>query len=275
MIARPLSAPLSALLIAVLFPLRAPAAAAPAERRIGFVASTNGGSESFQPLADALIAHAASWTVAHAYCSSPGEVTNATVLPSPPFCWRNWTQPIRAAAPRVRHVPIIQMLGDSGPLNFAHPYVFAEKYVAWAEQWGFDGYLLDAEFKGDDAAFGAFLDVFADALHAANKTLGVFLYPDLGKKGVVNSTRADYWLGTWAERCSTIPGFIWACNPFYGRGGMMLYQSDAKCDAAGVAALFSTWAEARMEETSFWANAADLNGVWYAAMEKFINATAA
>ena len=30
------------------------------------------------------------------------------------------------------------------------------------------GYLLDAEFKGDDKAFVAFLNVFGDALHAAN-----------------------------------------------------------------------------------------------------------
>jgi len=244
-----------------------------AQRRLGFVASTNAGSSSFQPLADALIEHASSWSVAHAYCSSPGEVTNATVLPRPPFCYTNWTLPIRAAAPHVRHVPIIQMLGSSGPVNFPHPYIFAAKYVEWAVEFGFDGYLLDAEFKGDDAPFAAFLNVFADALHAADKTLGVFLYPDLGKKGLVNATRADYWLGTWASKCSTIPSFIWGCNPFYGRGGLMLYQTDAACDAAGIGAMFSTWSEARMEEASFWANAKGMGVDWYSAMATFLNAS--
>jgi len=248
-------------------------AALPAERRIGFVASTNGGSSSFQPLADVLLEHASSWSHAHAYCSSPGEITNSTVLPSPPFCYKNFTEPIKERAPFIRHVPIIQMLGDSGPLNFQHPYIFAEKYVAWAETWGFDGYLLDAEFKGDDAAFAAFLNVFADGLHAVNKTLGVFLYPDLGKKDVVNHTRADYWLGTWGGHCSTISSFIWACNPYWGRGGMMLYQTDAKCSSSGIDTMFSTWGESRMEETSFWANAADMGGEWYDAMEKFLNRT--
>jgi len=262
--------------LALLHAATAAAAAVPvAQRRIGFVASTNGGSESLQPLADALLAHSSSWNVAHAYCSSPGVVTNSTVLPSPPFCYRNWTLPIRARAPHVRHVPIIQLLGNSGPLNFEHPYVFAEKYVAWAQQWAFDGYLLDAEFKGDDTAFAAFLNVFADELHAANKSLGVFLYPDLGKEDVVNATRADYWRGAGDGRCSTISDYIWACNPFWGRGGLMLYQTDAKCDSAGVDAMFATWAEARMEETSFWANAAGMDGAagWYSAMERFLNAS--
>jgi hypothetical protein len=161
-------------------------------RRLGFVASTNGGSSSFQPLADLFLAHAPSWNAAHAYCSSPGLITNDTVLPQPPFCYNNWTLPIRAAAPHIEHVPIIQMLGNSGPLNFAHPYIFAAKYVAWAEKYNFSGYLLDAEFKGDDGAFEGFLTVFADALHAVNKSLGVFLYPDLSKKGYVNKSTADY-----------------------------------------------------------------------------------
>ena len=78
-------------------------------RRLGFVASTNGGSASFQPLADLFIAHASSWNAAHAYCSSPGLITNATVLPQPPFCYHNWTVPIRAAAPHVLQLPIIQV----------------------------------------------------------------------------------------------------------------------------------------------------------------------
>lgn len=245
--------------------------AAPLQRRLGFVATTNAGSSSFQPLADALIEHKESWTVAHAYCSSPGEVVNSTELPRPPFCYNNWTLPIRAAAPHVSHVPVIQMLGDSGPLNFKHPYIFASKYVAWAIEYGFDGYLIDAEFKGADDAFEAFLTVFADAMHAANKTLGVFLYPDLGKKDYVNRSTADYWLGTWGGKCATIESFIWACNPYWGRGGMMLYQTDAKCDAAGIDKLFATWAESRMEETSFWANAADMGPAWYDAMERFLN----
>jgi hypothetical protein len=167
-------------------------------RRLSFIASTNGGSSSFQPLADTLLEHASSWNVASAYCSSPGEITNETVLPEPPFCYNNWTLPIRAAAPHIIHIPIIQMLGNSGPLNFPHPYIVAEKYTAWAVKYNFSGYLLDAEFKGDDGAFATFLTVFADALHAVNKTLGVFLYPDLGKKDVVNKTTADYC--AWGER---------------------------------------------------------------------------
>ena len=140
-------------------------AAAPLpKRRTSFIASTNAGSSSFQPLADLLLEHASSWNVASAYCSSPGEITNATELPNPPFCYNNWTVPIRAAAPHVLHIPIIQMLGNSGPLNFPHPYIVASKYVDWALKYNFDGYLLDAEFKGDDGAFESFLTVFADAL---------------------------------------------------------------------------------------------------------------
>ena len=61
-----------ALSLLALAMLAMPARAAMAKRRLGFVASTNAGSSSFQPLADLMIAHAASWNVAHAYCSSPG-----------------------------------------------------------------------------------------------------------------------------------------------------------------------------------------------------------
>ena len=214
----------------------APSRASPAplpHRRMRFVASTNGGASSYQPLAELLIAHAPSWNVASAYCSSPGLVTNETQLPSPPFCFENFTLPIRAAAPHVLHFPIIQLLGDSGPLNFRTPYVFAAKYVAWAEAFGFDGFLLDAEFKGDDGAFAAFLDVFADALHAANRSLHVFLYPDMGKAAYVNASRADEFLGTWAGHCSTIPDFLWGLNKCVGRAGE---RSRARSASAGNAA---------------------------------------
>ena len=57
------------------------------------------------------------------------------------------------------HLPIIQLLGDNGPAHFESPVLFANLYVGWAQQWGFDGYLIDAEFKGDDGAFVAFLNV--------------------------------------------------------------------------------------------------------------------
>ena len=79
--------------------------------------------------------------------------------------------------------------------------------------------VLDAEFKGDDGAFAAFLDVFADALHAANRSLHVFLYPDMGKAAYVNASRADEFLGTWAGHCSTIPDFLWGLNKCVGRAG--------------------------------------------------------
>jgi len=217
-----------------------------------------------------LLAHAPAWNVASAYCSSPGLVTNATVLPEPPFCWTNWTLPIRAAAPHVVHLPIIQLLGDAGPLNFKTPYVFAEKYVAWAVAHNFSGYLLDAEFSGDDAAFEAFLNVFADALHAAGKRLDVFLYPSLGKAPYANASRADGWLGTWAGKCATVPDFLWGLNKYWGKGGLMLYQRDAACTGAGVAAVFATLNETRASEVGFWANAADMGASWYDAMQAFI-----
>jgi hypothetical protein len=114
-------------------------------RRTRFVASTNGGSSSFQPLADAFIQLNRSYNIASAYCSSPGTLTNETVLPSPPFCYENWTLPIKnALGETVYHLPIIQMLGDSGPEKFKIPYIFTKLYVDWAVQWGFDGYLIDA-----------------------------------------------------------------------------------------------------------------------------------
>jgi hypothetical protein len=147
-------------------------------RRTRFVASTNGGSSSFQPLADAFIQLNHSYNIASAYCSSPGTITNDTVLPSPPFCYNNWTLPIKQAlGDAVYHLPIIQMLGNSGPEKFKIPYIFTRLYVDWAVQWGFDGYLIDAEFKGDDAAYVAFINIFGAGLHAVNKSLGVFLYP--------------------------------------------------------------------------------------------------
>lgn len=149
-------------------------------RRTRFVASTNGDSESFQPLANDFIQLNRSYNVASAYCSSPGTLTNDTVLPSPPFCYNNWTLPIKLAlGDSVYHLPIIQLLGDSGPEKFKIPYIFTRLYVDWALQWGFDGYLIDAEFKGDDAAYVAFINVFGAGLHAVNKSLGVFLYPGM------------------------------------------------------------------------------------------------
>jgi hypothetical protein len=178
----------------------------------------------------------------------------------------------------VRHVPIIQMLGDSGPANFKHPYIFAAKYAEWAETWGFDGYLLDAEFKGDDAAFDAFLTVFADTLHAVNRTLGVFLYPDMGKAPGVFKTSVDYFLGTWAGKCSTIEDFIWGLHgKFPAKGGMMLYQADTGCDGAGIDTMFTTLTQANVTGVGFWANAADMGDGWYSAMATWLaggNATA-
>jgi hypothetical protein len=53
----------------------------------------------------------------------------------------------------VTHLPIIQLLGDNGPEHFKKPELFGRLYVAWAVKYGFDGYLIDAEFKGDDSAF--------------------------------------------------------------------------------------------------------------------------
>eukprot|EP00658_Telonema_sp_P-2_P000715 TRINITY_DN10261_c0_g1_i4.p3 TRINITY_DN10261_c0_g1~~TRINITY_DN10261_c0_g1_i4.p3 ORF type:complete len:118 (-),score=47.51 TRINITY_DN10261_c0_g1_i4:95-448(-) len=89
------------------------------------------------------------------------------------------------------------MLGNSGPEKFKIPYIFSKLYVDWANKWGFDGYLIDAEFKGDDDAFVAFLKVFGEALHASNKSLGVFLYPEMGKAKYINDLGAvDHWLGT-------------------------------------------------------------------------------
>jgi hypothetical protein len=48
--------------------------------------------------------------------------------------------------------------------------VLEGKRSSWA-----DGFLVDAEFKGDDAEFVKFLKVFGEALHGAGKYLGVFL----------------------------------------------------------------------------------------------------
>jgi len=59
-------------------------------RRTRYIASTNAGSGSFQPLADAFIRQNASYNIASAYCSSPGPFHANTTLPSPPFCYRNW-----------------------------------------------------------------------------------------------------------------------------------------------------------------------------------------
>ena len=55
----------------------------------------------------------------------------------------------------------------------------------------------------------------------------------------------------------------------------MLYQRDAACTGSGIEKMFSTWNESRMEETSFWANAADMGDSWYGAMEAFLNASKA
>jgi hypothetical protein len=125
--------------------------------------------------------HTSTLQVASAYCSSPGPFTANTTLPSPPFCYKNWTLPIKTALPNVIHLPIIQLLGNNGPEHFKSAELFAKLYTEWAVTWGFDGYLIDAEFKGDDSAFVAFLNVVGGALHAQGKYLGVFLYPDMGK----------------------------------------------------------------------------------------------
>lgn len=238
-------------------------------RRTRFVASTNGGSSSFQPLADLLLSQKSSWNVASAYCSSPGEVSNSTVLPEPPFCYNNWTVPIRTAAPEIYQMPIIQLLGNSGPDNFKHPYIFATLYVNWAIKYNFDGYLIDAEFKGDDAAYVAFLNVFADALHQVNKTLGVFLYPDMGKAPYVNTTTIDMFTGAWAGKCSTVPDFIWGLKKYH-KADLMLYQSDAKCDGTGIETIFSTLNQSSTAEIGFWANGADMGASWYTSMAAWI-----
>ena len=116
-------------------------------RRMRFVASTNKGASSFQPLADAFIEHNASYNVASAYCSSPGPFIANTTLPDPPFCWNNWTVPIRAALPDAVHLPIIQLLGSSGPAHFKDPQLFAMLYTEWAVKYSFDGFLIDAEAR--------------------------------------------------------------------------------------------------------------------------------
>ena len=71
-------------------------------------------------------------------------------------------------------------------------------------RWGFDGYLIDAEFKGDDAAFVAFLNVVGTALHAQGLYLGVFLYPDMDKAKCVS---INFKLLRWEHLPKLLRGF--------------------------------------------------------------------
>jgi len=61
------------------------------------------------------------------------------------------------------------MLGNSAPEKFKIPYIFTRLYVDWALEWGFDGYLIDAEFKGDDSAYVEFINVFGAGLHVQHE----------------------------------------------------------------------------------------------------------
>lgn len=180
------------------------------------------------------------------------------------------------ALPDKLQIPIIQLLGNSGPENFKTPYIFASKYVAWAQTNNFDGYLLDAEFKGDDDAFVAFIKILGAALHSANLTLGVFLYPSMDKAKYINDiAELDYWMGTWGGACKTLPDVIWGLHHWNNvsqssRANLMEYPRDARCSGTGIEAAFSTMVEAKVQEIGFWANSAYMGESWLGAMASFI-----
>ena len=146
----------------------------------------------------------------------------------------------------------------------------------WAVANNFDGYLLDAEFKNDDKEFVEFLKVFGDALHTANKTLGVFLYPDMGKAKYINPLgKIDYWLGTWGGSCTEIPSVIWGLHHYNNESGMnhaglMEYPRDSHCTGTGIEEVFTTMVAAEVQEIGFWANSAYLGASWLGAMADFL-----
>ena len=121
-----------------------------------------------------------------------------------------------------------------------------------------------------------FLHVFGEALHAAGKYLGVFLYPSMDKAKYINTLPAvDHWLGTWGGKCPTIPNVLWALHHDNNvsrtkRANLMLYPKDAKCNAGGIATMFETLSASEVEEVGFWANSGDMGETWFAAMAKFL-----
>ena len=232
--------------------------------------------------------------IASAYCYTLRDVTNATKLPDTQYC-SNFTSAVNKMQPRIHVQPVIQMGGSFATDNFDKAATFAALFVPEAEKYGYSGYFIDCQFKGDRAKvqarrYAAFLDAFGKSLHAANLSLTV-LSTDLAGNDengpILNQSEGlDFFVaektadrsrhGSAADIAREIPrltGQYFAPGLGHGRGGELLYPHVAYT-AAEVGAIFKAVDASKTQELSFWANFRNMDtGGWLPGMKAWLAAT--
>ena len=110
--------------------------------------------------------HPGTINIASAYCYTLRNVANMTKLPDEQFC-SNFTAAMNKMQPRIFVQPVIQMGGSYALSNFDQAAKFAALFVPEAGKYGYSGYFIDCQFKGDRAKvqakrYAAFLDAFGE-----------------------------------------------------------------------------------------------------------------
>jgi hypothetical protein len=156
----------------------------------------------FPEMVDKIAATHGGINVAAPICFNPGHIAPTTNLSSP-FCLADFLVPMRARVPTITQHPMIQMANEVLLYNLKHYgwTVKAFKQVAMQYDDLIDGFLFYPQLAskvghtGDYKALRTMLDLFADELHAINKTLGVFTpnyHSKFSPAAVLEGSRIDY-----------------------------------------------------------------------------------
>lgn len=240
---------------------------------------------------DFLEQHPGVINIASAYCYTVRDVTNTTKLPETQYC-SNFTNAVNKMQPRIHVQPVIQMGGSFAIDNFDKPATFANLFVPEAVKYGYSGYFIDCQFKGDRAKvqakrYAAFLDAFGQSLHAANLSLTVLTTNLAGNDEngpVLNQSEGlDFFVaektadrsrhGSAADIAREIPrltGQYYAPGLGHGRAGELLYPH-VPYTAGEVGSIFKAMDASKTQELSFWANFRNMQtGGWLAGMKAWL-----
>jgi hypothetical protein len=250
-----------------------------------------GGSAPQSQFVSYLQKHPGVINIASAYCYTLRDVANLTKLPDYQFC-SNFTSAVLKMKPRIYVQPVIQMGGSFALENFDQAAKFAALFVPEAAKYGYSGYFIDCQFKGDRVKvqakkYAKFLDTFGKSLHAVNLSLtvlttdlagndenGPIMNQSLGLDFFVAEKTADRSRhGSAADIAREIPrltGQYYAQGLGHGRAGELLYPH-VPYTAAEVAKIFTAMDTSKTQELSFWANFRNMDtGGWLSGMKNWL-----
>jgi hypothetical protein len=236
--------------------------------------------------------------VAAPICFNPGHITPTTNL-TDPYCLADFLVPMRARVPGITQHPIIQMANEVLLYNLKHYgwTVKAFKSVAARYDDLIDGYLFYPQLSskvggtGDYKALENLLNLFADELHAMNKTLGVFTpnyHSHFSPVKVLQGTRIDYWLTNLdVKTCEEVGNFYRALHGhgLSAKGGGTLFTSDGEMNSEGcMQQLFApanksgggaggALVATHSQNMGFYTDFSSMGNVWWPALAQWTAAT--